>query len=118
MYFNESKYKQCINHLLAIKICIVLSYIIIFAILGAIVAAYFPTTEYNNYVIIIGICIGTLLGLFLSIFFTWGIDMRIQEAYWKIDVLNELKNQSLLFQKNTPVAKAIVSIENKQHPNK
>ena len=31
MYFNEIKYKNCISHLIAIKACIIISYMIIFA---------------------------------------------------------------------------------------
>ena len=117
MYFNESKYKGCINHLIAIKAFIVISYLIIFALLGGSIG--YPIMKYTNdeyYIIIISSIVGGVLGLLIGLFSTWRIEMKIQEAYWHIDVLNELKKQTSIANKNTPVAKTVVAIENKSNP--
>lgn len=117
MYFNEVKYKKCIGHLIAIKTCIVISYIIIFACIGAGIG--YPIMEYLDegwYVIAIGAGIGALIGLIFGLFSTWRVEMHIQESYWKIDVLNELLKQTSIANKNTPVAKTVVAIENKSNP--
>ena len=117
MYFNETKYKKCIGHLIAIKTCIVISYIIIFACIGAGIG--YPIMEYLDedwYVMAIGAGIGAILGLIIGLFSTWRIEMKIQESYWKIDVINELQKQTSIANKNTPVAKTVVAIENKSNP--
>ena len=116
MYFNESKYKKCIGHLVAIKTCIVISYIIIFACIGAGVG--YPIMEYlaeDWYVVGIGAGIGAIFGLLIGLFYTWRIEMKIQESYWRIDVLKELTKQTDISTKNTPVAKTVVAIENKSN---
>lgn len=117
MYFNEVKYKKCIGHLIAIKTCIVISYIIIFAFIGAGIG--FPIMEYMSedwYVMAIAAVVGAILGLIIGLFSTWRIEMRIQESYWRIDVIKELQKQTSIANKNTPVAKTVVAIENKSNP--
>ena len=118
MYFNEIKYKKCIGHLIAIKTCIVISYIIIFACIGAGIG--FPIMEYLDeewHVIAIGAGIGAVIGLIIGLFSTWRVEMKIQESYWRIDVLTELQKQTAIANKNTPVAKTVVAIENKSNPS-
>ena len=117
MNFNESKYKKCINHLIRIKILIVISYLIIFGCIG--IGIGIPITkQLNQEWYIIAICAGVsaIIGLILGLYSTWGIEMKIQEAYWKIDMLDELKKQTTLGNKSTPIAKTVVAIENKSDP--
>ena len=117
MYFNEVKYKKCINHLIAIKACIVISYLIIFAFIGG--AVGYPIMEVMDedwYVIGIAAVVGAVIGLIIGLFSTWKIEMRIQESYWRIDVIKELQKQTSIANKNTPVAKTVVAIENKPNP--
>lgn len=113
--FNESKYKKCISNLLAIKTSIVISYFVIFAFIGSTIgwAIMYNFTDTVITVVIAGI-VGAILGLIIGLTSTWRIDMKIQEAYWKIDILNELKQQNV--SKSSPVAKTVVAIENKQTP--
>ena len=117
MTFNENKYLKCIKHLVAIKALIVLSYIIILACIGAGIG--YPIMQYvydEWYIIAISVGIGAILGLIIGLLSTWRIEMKIQEAYWKIAVLHELRKQTSNSNKNTPVAKTVVAIENKQSP--
>lgn len=118
MNFNKNKYKKCIDYLISLKTCAVIGYIILFAVAGAIIG--FPISQefFNEELYVVGIAagIGAVLGLFIGLFSTYGIEMKIQEANWRIDVLDELKTQSSIATKNTPVAKTVVAIENKQNP--
>lgn len=115
MYFNEEKYKKCIHHLIAIKICIIISFIIIFMCAGA--GAGYPIMKSMNgdwRPITVAIAIGFVIGFIMGLFSTWEIEMKIQEAYWNIDVIRELKKRNELASKNAPIAKTVVAIENKQ----
>lgn len=117
MYFNETKYKNCINNLIATKVCIVISYLIILGLIGAGIGFYIMRKMNEDYYIIaIGAGIGAIIGLMLSLLSTWRVEMKIQEAYWRIDTLKELQKQTSIANKNTPIAKTVVAIENKQSP--
>ena len=72
--------------------------------------------EEEWYIVAIAAVIGAILGLMIGLFSTWRIEMKIQESYWKIDVLQELQKQTSIANKNTPVAKTVVAIENKSNP--
>lgn len=110
--FNEAKFKKCINHLIEIKVCIVLFFCAVFAVVGIGVGYFLETNVMDNIlVIVISGVIGGIIGILIGAFETWRVEMKIQEANWKIDVLNELKKQSQA--KNTPIAKTVVAIENK-----
>ena len=113
MYFNENKYKKCIKHLETLKTCILLSYFIIFACIGAGIGIMIMNKFFEGklYVITISAIFGAIIGLILASSETWDIEMKIQDANWKVDVLKELKQQTTLYNKN-PIAKTIVSIEN------
>ena len=113
MSFNENKYKKYISHLVTLKTCIVLSYFIIFACIGADIGFIIMNKFLNGklYVITLSAIVGAIIGLILSSFDVWETEKKIQDANWKIDVLKELKNQTNLANKNT-IAKTIVSIEN------
>ncbi len=117
MYFNEAKYKRCISHLIAIKVFIVLCCIALFAFIGAEITALIEDVEtfldVETKTLAIGSVIGAIFGLVIGISATWSIEMKIQEAYWRIDTLNFQKENNLAY-KNTPVAKTVVAIENKQ----
>ena len=96
--FNEKKYKGCIGHLISQKAVIVIIYLLIFAIIGF-VAGYAITLSADGEITtaLVGLAIGAVVGFFIGIFSTWKIEMKIQEAYWRIDMLNEFKmNNSLL----------------------
>jgi uncharacterized membrane protein required for colicin V production len=112
--FNENKYKKCINHLIGIKTSIVIFSLVIFAILGGFVG-FALMQEFTNEVmtVVISAIVGAIVGIILGLFSTWRVEMKIQEAYWRIDTLNELKKQNS--QKNAPIAKAVVSIKNNQN---
>lgn len=115
--FNENKYKKCIKHLIDIKTTIIIAYTAIFTLIGVGIGVPIMMYKINAVaVVIFTTAIGALMGLCLGLSVTWKIEMRIQEAYWKIDMLNESKKCSE--QKNdNPVSKTIISIENKQIPN-
>jgi len=113
--FSEEKYKRDIGHLISMKTNIVISYIFVFAVIG--IGAGIPLMTYitNNYITIVATCgVGALIGLIIGLNSTWRTDLKIQEAYWRIDVLNEIKKQNSI--KNTPFAKTVVAIENNQVP--
>lgn len=113
--FNESKYKKCINHLVEIKISIVLTYLIVFALIGVGVGIPIMLNLTDEFItIVIAGVIGAIVGLIIGLASTWRVEMKIQEAYWRIDMINEIKKQNST--KNTPVAKTVVAIENKQTP--
>lgn len=114
--FNENKYKKCIGNLLAIKTSIIISYFVIFAFIGSAIGwvIMYNFLKEAIYVVVIGGIVGAILGLIIGLTSTWRIDMKIQESYWKIDMLNELKKQN--DSKGAPVAKTVVAIENKQTP--
>ncbi|MCI8310351.1 MAG: hypothetical protein HFJ45_09420 [Clostridia bacterium] len=113
--FNEKKYLKCIKNLIGIKASIVIVYIVIFAIIGALIGIPIMNEfTYEETTIIISAVIGGCFGLIIGLSSTWHIEMKIQESYWRIDVINELKKQNLV--KSTPVAKTVVAIENKQAP--
>lgn len=113
--FNEKKYLKCIKNLIGIKASIVIVYIVIFAIIGALIGIPIMNEfTYEETTIIISAVIGVCFGLIIGLSSTWHIEMKIQESYWRIDVINELKKQNLV--KSTPVAKTVVAIENKQAP--
>ena len=117
MYFNEKKYKNCISKLIDIKIFIIIAYLIIFISIG-VMASYkiMEHTNHNWIVTAIGVGTGAIVGLLLGCYSTWEIEMKIQEAYWKIDVITELKKQTNNSNKQNPIAKTVVAIENKQVP--
>ena len=118
MYFNENKYRRCISHLINLKTYIVLGYIILLTIIGIAIGIPIVLEFFANKKFLIAVFagIGSFLGLIIGLSSTWTVEMKIQEAYWKIDTLNELKNQTAIANKNTPVAKTVVAIENKQNP--
>ena len=119
MYFNENKYKKCIGHLIAIKTTIVICYLLIFTLIGGAIGYPIMVEIHEEwYVIVIAAVIGSIIGLIIGICSTWRVEMKIQEAYWNIDVINELQKQTSIANKNTPVAKTVVAIENKQAPEK
>ena len=72
--------------------------------------------EEDWYVVAIAAAIGAILGLMIGLFSTWKVEMKIQESYWKIDMLHELQKQTSIATKNIPVAKTVVAIENKSNP--
>jgi hypothetical protein len=110
--FNENKYKKCVNHLIAIKASIVIGYLAIFALIGAGIGIPIMKQLTNQwYTIVIASTIGGVLGLIIGLFSTWQIEMKIQEAYWRIDLLNELKKQN---SSKSAIAKTVVAIENNQ----
>jgi hypothetical protein len=114
--FNENKYKKCINHLIGIKTSIVIVYMMILAVIGGIVGfALMEEITKAPITIIIAVLVGLVIGLIIGLCSIWRVEMKIQEAYWRIDILKELKKQNS--SKGAPIAKAIVSIENKQVPN-
>ena len=119
MEFNEKKYKNCINNLNSLKANFVFIYIIIFSTIGLLIGytiQYF--TNFDWKITVLGACISAIIGLIIGLFSTWEIEMKIQEANWRIDTLNELKKQSSIANKNVPFAKTVVSIENNsQTPN-
>jgi hypothetical protein len=114
--FNENKYKKCINQLIGVKIAIVICYMLVFAVAGGIIG-YEVVQEFINdkVIIIVSIAIGILVGFILGLCSTWRVEMKIQEAYWRIDTLNELKKQNS--SKTNSIAKTVVAIENKQLSN-
>lgn len=115
MNFNETKYRKCINHLVSLKASIIIGYIIIFALFGTGIS--FPIMNeffYDEFYILgIGAGIGAIIGLLIGLSATWKIEMKIQESFWRIDILKELQNQTSIANKNIPVAKTVVAIENK-----
>ena len=125
MYFNENRYKQCIKHLIDLKFFVILLYIALLACIG--MGCAYLSIKYTNILdhikepwqvyTIMSVC-GGVIGLFTGALSTWSIEMMVQEAYWKIDVIHELKNQTTIATttKNTPFAKTVVAIENKQNP--
>ena len=114
--FNESKYKKCINHLIAIKVSVIIFYILAFALIGAGIGIIIMNEIAKTWTpVIIGASTGALIGLILGVFSTWRIEMKIQESYWRIDVLNEIKRNSEI-KNNNPIAKTVVAIENKHSP--
>ena len=118
MNFNEKKYKNCINHLIDIKTFIIISYVIIFTCIG--IGIGLPLMQkFGNkwYIISLSTGISFIFGLLLGLSSVWRVEMKIQEAYWKIDVMNELKKQSDLYNKKSPIAKTVVAIENTQTPS-
>ncbi len=93
--FNENKYKACINRLILQKFGVIISSFFIFGIIGGGIA--FPimvSLSQKISTVIIGIIIGAIIGLIIGINNAWKIDMQIQESYWRIDVLSELKKQN------------------------
>ena len=113
--FNEKKYQNCIGHLIGIKASIVIGCLILFAVCGAIIGIpIMNELTHETITIAISAAIGAIIGLIVGFSSTWRVEMKIQESYWRIDILNELKKQSSV--KNTPVAKTVVAIENKQSP--
>ena len=120
MYFNENKYKRCISHLVNIKTYTVLGYIVLFMIIGLAIGVPIVIEFFKDkpFLLVIPAGIGAFLGLFIGLASTWRVEMKIQEAYWRIDTLKELKNQTDMANKNTPIAKTVVAIENNQTPDK
>ncbi len=118
MYFNENKYKKCISHLVTLKTCIVLGYMVLFSAICAGIGLIIMQEFFEDQLYVIGIStgIGALLGLIVGLSSTWSVEMKIQEAYWRMDILNEIKTQTSIANKNTPIAKTVVAIENKQNP--
>lgn len=93
--FNKEKYQKCIGHLVSQKFTIIFVYLLIFAAIGAVVGSIFMFgLNRNETVLFIGIGIGLVIGLIIGISSVWKIDMKIQEAYWRIDLLSEIKKQN------------------------
>ena len=114
--FNETKYRNCIKQLKGIKVIIVILSILIFFFLGIGVGFAAKKYLYNeNYIILVGAGLGIFLGLIIGLDSTWKVEMEIQEAYLKIDLINEVKKQTNSM-KNAPIAKTVVAIENRQSP--
>lgn len=90
--FNEGKYKKCINHLISAKVTIIVLYTIVFLAIGG-TAGYAIDIDTSG--MIVGAIVGGIIGIIIGISSTWRIEMRIQEAYWRIDSLNELKNSNV-----------------------
>lgn len=103
--FNESKYQKCIGHLVGIKVSIIIIWTLIFlaAGLGIGYAVSFQTGD--DVSMAIGAVIGAVIGLIVGFSSTWRIEMRIQESYWRIDMLRELKNNTA----NCKKASAVVA---------
>lgn len=123
MYFNEKKFKNCIDYLICFKYFIIVCCILLLACTGIVIATYtMNNTEILNYikekwlVYTLFSATGAICGLLISFFLTWIIEMKIQESNWKMDILNELKTQSSIASKNTPISKTIVSIKNNSTP--
>ncbi len=115
MNFNESKYKRCISHLVNLKTYTVLGYITLFMAIGIAIGVPLVMEFFKDkpFLLVVPAGIGAFLGLIIGLNSTWRVEMKIQEAYWKIDVLKELKNQTSSANKNNPIAKTVVAIENK-----
>ena len=94
--FNKEKYQKCIGHLVSQKFTVIFVYLLIFAAIGVVVGSIFMFgLNRNETVLYIGIGVGLFIGLIVGISSVWKIDMKIQEAYWRIDILSELKKQNL-----------------------
>ena len=115
MYFNENKYRRCIKHLVTLKTLTFLLCFTIFAIIGAEIGILIMNNFFEGklYIVTMSAIIGAIFGLIFGSSASWEVETKIQEAYWKIDILKELKQQTSLANKNTPIAKTIVAIENK-----
>lgn len=119
MSFNEKKYRRCISRLADLKVYVILVCMILLGAVGAGIAYKFRDKMPQEWqVYSTGAGIGVLIGLLIGLLSIWRIEMKIQESYWRIDVLNELRNQTTVAtsNKNTPYAKTVVAIENKQSP--
>ena len=75
--------------------------------------SFFQYIRSEWYIIVIPSIIGAFIGLIFGLCSTWGIEMKIQEAYWRLDVMKELKKQTETANKITPIAKTVVAIENR-----
>ena len=117
MLFNENKYKKGINYLIEQKTSIILGYSILFVCFGAGIGMFLTHKFFNDnlYVIIATTGVGLIIGLLIGCYYAWEIEMKIQEAYWRLDVMQEIKTQTALANKNTPIAKTVVAIENKSN---
>ena len=94
--FNKEKYQKCIGHLVSQKFTVIFVYLLIFAAIGVVVGSIFMFgLNRNETALYIGIGVGLFIGLIIGISSVWKIDMKIQEAYWRIDILSELKKQNL-----------------------
>ena len=105
MNFNESKYKRCISHLVNLKTYTVLGYITLFMAIGIAIGVPLVMEFFKDkpFLLVVPAGIGAFLGLIIGLNSTWRVEMKIQEAYWKIDVLKELKNKTSSANKNNPI---------------
>ena len=93
--FNKEKYQKCIGHLVSQKFTIIFVYLLIFAAIGIVIGSIFMFgLNRNETALYIGIGAGLIIGLIVGISSVWKIDMKIQEAYWRIDLLSEIKKQN------------------------
>ena len=94
--FNKAKYEKCIGHLVSQKFSVIFTYLIVFAAIGAgIGCAIMFGADTDEFSLIIGLIVGAVIGIITGISATWRIEMKIQEAYWRIDMLQELQNKNL-----------------------
>lgn len=114
--FNDEKYKKCINHLIERKYLILLSYIIIFSCIGLGIGFPIMLELVHNYTpVIVGVICGFFSGLYLGLNSIWKVELKIQELYWKSEMLEEIKKYNS--NKSLPMAKTVVLVENNQAPS-
>lgn len=93
--FNREKYEKCIGHLVSQKFTVIFTYALIFAAIGAgIGCAIMFGADTSEASLFAGLIIGLVIGIMAGISATWKIEMRIQEAYWRIEMLAELKSSN------------------------
>ena len=113
--FYEKKYQNCISHLVGLKVSIVIGCIILFSAFGLIIGIpIMQEITDEEITLAISAGIGAVIGIIVGVSSTWRVEKEIQESYWRVEILNELKKQNSV--KNNPVAKTVVAIENKQSP--
>lgn len=93
--FNKEKYQNCIGHLVSQKITIIFIYLLVFAAIGVAIGSVFMfLLDRTEMTLFVCLAVGLVIGIVLGVLSVWKIDMKIQEAYWRIDVLSELKKQN------------------------
>lgn len=93
--FSKEKYQKCIGHLVSQKFTIVFVYALVFAAIGiGIGSAIMFGADTSEVSLFAGLIIGLIIGIMAGISATWKIEMKIQEAYWRIEMLAELKNNN------------------------